>query len=112
MGTQRFVMRFPGAESDRANQYARSLANSLRDSLEPGCEITVSRDNPESMDFGATVVLILGTTAATAIAEGIRSWLKRNSGAQIELLSDGTVRAKNLGGSDAAEIAKAFSRKE
>lgn len=111
MEPRRFVIRFPEAESNKANQYARSLADSLRDSLAPGEEVTVSRDTSESMDFGATLVLVLGSTAVTAIAEGVKIWLKRNSGAQIDVLKDGTVVGRNLESKDAAEIAKAFSKK-
>lgn len=111
MEVPRFVMRFPETETDKANRYARSLADSLRDLLDSGDEVSVSRDNPESQDFGATLVLVLGTTAVTALAEGIKAWLQRNSGAQLEILSDGTVVAKNLESKDAASIAQALSKR-
>jgi hypothetical protein len=62
------------------------------------------------MDFGATVVLILGTTAATAIAKGIQTWLAGNAGARIDILKDGSVIARNLQSKDAVEIAKALSK--
>jgi hypothetical protein len=103
---QTLVLRFPEAATDQATRYARSLAEALGDIAPSGTHVNVQRDNPEAMDFGATLVLVLGTTAVTALAQGIKTWLARNSGARIEVLKDGKVIAEHLDSKDAAQIAK------
>jgi len=47
-------------------------------------EVKRRRDNPHTLDFGATLVLILGTPTATAVttavAQAIGNWLLRHRG--------------------------------
>jgi hypothetical protein len=107
-----FLIRFPTADDAEANQYANSLADHLRQEIPPatGLKAEPIRTNKESQDFGATVVLILGTAAATAVAKGIQAWLKGHTGASIEIVTkQGRVVARNIESKSAADIAAAFT---
>lgn len=102
----RFRLTFPGASTADANRYAADLAGELRQVDE---ELTVeqARERADTQDFGATLILILGTASVTAIAKGISAWMARHSGAEIHIDADG-VQGKNLDSRDAARIAEAF----
>jgi hypothetical protein len=110
MSDPSFVLSFRELDSAKANQYASELAAYLRDV--PGVAVEQARDRPETQDFGATLVVILGTATATELANGIATWLKRKTGATIDISNDGHVVGENLDSRDAAKIAKAFSRRK
>ncbi|GGR30337.1 hypothetical protein [Deinococcus ruber] len=61
-----------------------------------------------SQDMGATLVLLLGTAAAQAIAQGIATYLSRRGNTSIEIEADGRKYTFHGDGASAAEIAKAF----
>jgi hypothetical protein len=105
-----FLIRFLDTSLAQANLDARSLAESVKD-VGPNLSAEVVRESPETLDFGASVAIILGTASVTAIANGIARWLARNAGAKIEIRQDGAVLATNLNSTDAAKIAQAFSQK-
>src|SRR5262249_17246116 len=102
-----FKIGFVGASSARGNQYAESLLRALRD-VDPAVQAERARTREDTQHFGASLVLVLGTAAATAVAKGIASWMARNSGARIEITADGRVVATNLDSRDVAKIADAF----
>ena len=109
---QRFVIRFPQADAADANIYARDLADFLKTEIaaDKGLRAEPERSNRQAQDFGATLVLILGTAAATAIAKGIQAWLKGHTGARMEIVTDkGKLLVSNVESKSAAEIAKAFT---
>ena len=101
---------FLGAPMAEANKYASGLAASLRD-LEQGLTVEQRKERPDTQDFGATLVILLGTASATAVAKGIAAWLARHSGAKIQINADGSVIADNLDSRDAAKIAEALSKR-
>jgi hypothetical protein len=104
------TIHFPDVTPDVGNVYAEDLRASLEESLEAGGRVERRRTNPESQDFGATVVLILGTSAVTAIAQGIRTWLARNSGVSIDIVvRDRVFRARNLDSQGVKELAKVLA---
>jgi hypothetical protein len=101
------TIHFPDVSPDVGNLYAEDLRASLEESLEAGGRIERRRTHPASRDFGATLVLTLGTSAVIAIAQGIRSWLARNSGVSIDIDVGGrTIRARNLDSQGAKELAQ------
>jgi hypothetical protein len=104
-----FTITFPDSSVGEANRFAESLARALRD---VGPEVSVERERTRenTQDFGASLVLVLGTTSVTLLARGISAWLAKNAGAKIEISSGGKVLAKNLDSSDAARIAEAFAK--
>jgi hypothetical protein len=100
---------FPGATKAEANRYAQSLADDLTAQVSNLESAEPIRDNEDAQDFGATLVLVLGTAAATEVARGIRSWLSRH-GSVASLSKDGTVILENIESKDVASIANALSK--
>jgi nitrogen regulatory protein PII-like uncharacterized protein len=87
----------------------------LRDALlETDSEVTVEivKDDKNTMDMGATIVLILGTPAAIAISKGIADYIRR-AGVTVTVSSDEKeVTIKNMKSEDVANSLKAiFSKK-
>ena len=110
MENARVTIQFPNVTPDLGNVYAEELREELRDTLAAGDRVERRRTDPESQDFGATLVLVLGTTAVTAIAEGIRTWLARNSGVSLDIVvGNKTVRARNLDSQGVQELAKVLA---
>jgi hypothetical protein len=72
--------------------------------------VDVRKESSETQDFGATLVLILGTAAATKVADGISKWIARHSGATIKLKTkNGTeLLIENADSAAAAKIAAAL----
>lgn len=110
MLTSSISIRFPDATPDLGNVYADDLRTSLAESLDSGDRVERVRTNPESQDFGATLVLVLGTTAVTAVARGLQAWLARNSGVSIDIVAGGkTLHARNLDSQGVRELAKVLA---
>lgn len=68
------MLRFDDVSSADANRYADELRALLLDTS-PNVSVERKRENPSTQDLGATLVLILGTPAAVAIAKAIGNWL-------------------------------------
>jgi len=103
------LLSFAGATADDRSRYAADLKEFLAD-LDPALQLERRRERPDAQDFGSTLVLVLGTTAVTALAHGVASWLRRNSGAKITVRkSTGELVAEGLDSRDAARIVEALS---
>jgi hypothetical protein len=78
----------------------------------PGAEITRLKETPQAMDFGASLLIILGTATAHAVAGGIATWIARNSGVTLTITTtDGEVVANHVTSKNASEmVAAALSR--
>jgi Effector Associated Constant Component 1 len=113
MPPESLIITFPDASTAEGNRLASSLADVLSD-LDPNIAVDRQRERPDTQDFGATLAVILGTAAATAVAKGIAAWLARNSGARIEIRRKGKVvmTATHLDSKDVPRIAEALSRYE
>jgi len=110
MQDEKVVIRFGDCTIREANAYAESLAEAIKD-VAAGVALERRRDRADTQDFGATLVIILGTASASAVASGIASWLARHSGATIDISTEeGTAHAKNLNSRDASRIAEALSK--
>lgn len=81
---------FPGQTAADAGILAAELEEEIQMA---GEDVTVRRvrESPDSQDFGATLILILGTAAVTELAKGIAAWIKKK-GATVEF----TVGDKKL----------------
>ena len=98
-----FQIRFRDCTPDEANAYSEELQQELREA-DPNISLVRLKDNHEAQDFGATLVLILGTGAITAVAKGFSAWIARSSGAKVVITKDGEVMAENIDSRDAARI--------
>jgi hypothetical protein len=67
-----FIIRFSETSLADANQYAASLADSLKE-IDRSIQVQQQRDRPDTQDFGATLAIILGTAAITAITKNLTS---------------------------------------
>jgi hypothetical protein len=112
MADDSFRMKFPDVSLAEANQLASSLQECLRD-VDPDVQVERQRDNPDSMDFGATLGLILAPAVLSAVAKGVAKWLARNSGVKLEIRQDdGTVVVlSNVDSHDVSRIMRALSRR-
>ena len=113
MKTQEVTITFPDVTPDVGNVYAEDLQRAIEDTLASGDRVERRRERADSQDFGATLVLVLGTTAVTAIAEGVKLWLARNSGAAIDVAVGGatkiTVHGRNLDSKSVEALATAIA---
>jgi hypothetical protein len=103
------VFSFANATTADGNRFAGSLAETLRD-IDPDIRVERIREREDTQDFGASLAVVLGTAAATALAKGIAAWLARNSGAKLEILREGQVvmRAGHLDSADVPKLAQAL----
>lgn len=103
------VFSFGDSTTAEGNRFAGSLAETLR-GLDPTITVERVRERADTQDFGASLAVILGTTAVTALARGIASWLARNSGAKIEIRREGQVvmTASHLDSADVPKLAAAL----
>ena len=109
MSASHLLFSFPDASSADGNRFAGSLAETLRD-LDPLIQIQRVREHNDTQDFGASLAVVLGTTALTALAKGLASWLARNSGARIEIRREGQVlmTASHLDSRDVPKLVEAL----
>lgn len=113
MPTDALIVSFADASTAERNRLASTLAEALRD-VDPSIVVDRQRERPDTQDFGASLAIMLGTAAATALAKGIAAWLARNSGARIEIRRKGKVvlTATHLDSKDVPRIAEALSSEE
>ena len=106
---QRTVMiRFEGKSPAAATIAAEELRRKLQKSVGDSAAINIQKDRGDTQDFGATLVLVLGTPAALALAKGIHDFIAKwgdrvtikTPEGQIIATGDG---AKNINVSEAAE---------
>lgn len=76
---------FLDADPSEANMLAENLSDFLKDEMRD-VQIERERDDPNSQDFGATLVIVLGTPAAVALAKGLSKWLAKRSDAKLHLV--------------------------
>lgn len=105
MSDQELVLSFDGVSVADGNRFAAELAEVLRDADEP-LEATQTRDDPNAQDFGATLVLVLGSGAVIALAKGVSKWLatKPDGSVTIRDRRDGTIIVKGLTSRDARAV--------
>jgi hypothetical protein len=100
-----YMVTFDGVSSADANRYADELRNILLDAT-PDITVQRRRDDPRTQDFGATLVLILGTPAVAAVATAIGNWLKLRNSASLSLTTaDKRIEIRNITSKNAAELA-------
>jgi len=111
MESESLTLAFPDTSLDEGNRLAGSLQECLRDA-DPDVQVERQRERQETQDFGATLAVVLGSAAVTAVAKGIAAWLARNSGARLEVRqgNGSVVVLTNLDSQDVPGIVQALSR--
>jgi hypothetical protein len=110
MGNEKFELSFQDCAESEATVLAQGLEEHLREA-KLNVQVELKKGRSGTQDFGSTLVLILGTPVAIALAQGVAAFLLRNSGARIRIARSGEVIAENLNSEDAAKIAEVLSRK-
>jgi len=112
MSESKYIIKFEGGDLAQANSYAAELRDALLEAAadkQADIDVSVSKGDATTMDFGATLIIILGTPAVVAVAKGVADWLKKRNTASITIeTSDGKLVAKNISARDAAILAEKF----
>jgi hypothetical protein len=111
MEKQTYTITFKGASGEIASRYVKELRNALLDAA-PDIEVEQVRADDRTLDFGNTLILILGTPAIVAVTKAIGDWLKLRSNAIIDIDKDGHVHAENITSKDALRLAEIFLPKK
>ena len=99
-------------ELDEATGYASELCDQLL-AVGPDVKAELRRDAPDTMDFGATIVVILSSAAALEIARAIHTYIRMRPDAIITITNkndkgEETKTSIKATSADAADIAKAL----
>jgi hypothetical protein len=110
MEEERWTIRFDDVSSRTANDASRTLGDVLR--VVDGVSVERAKESDDSLDFGGTLVLVLGTPAIVAVAKAIAGWATRRNMATISVLDqNGHLVARNVDSKDAAAIIEAFKKR-
>lgn len=99
-----------------ANRAVQELCQAIVARVGDDVATSIEKDDPDSQDAGATLVLLFGSSACAAIAQGIRAYLARRAGDRDRITiktADGTEivatgeAARTL---DAAALLRAIQR--
>jgi hypothetical protein len=102
----RYIIRFDGLEAADAGRAAESLRRSLLE-VDPTIKAKRVRTDPEAMDFGVTLSIVLAAPAIIELAKGISNWLNRTHSSKLTVIaSDGTVILENVSAREAADLAE------
>ncbi len=108
------VIKFKNVSDAEAAQYAEELRDFLLDAT-ADVEAKKRRDDPYTQDLGTTLVLVLGTPAAVAVAEAIGNWLALRRGTiTIKRGENGEVlecSGTNLSENAQLEMVRLFTQK-
>jgi acyl-CoA reductase-like NAD-dependent aldehyde dehydrogenase len=102
MADNEIIITFPEATPDAKNICAASLSDELKD-VHRSIRGNRRKEQADTMDFGATLVLVLGTAAATEVAKGIAKWIARHK-TKIQLTVGGN--SLTISDSDPASTAR------
>src|SRR5262245_25457141 len=104
-----FIMRFESIPAADATRLARDLKRELQSA---GFQVRRRREEETSMDFGASLVLILGAPAVVAAAKALHAWVARKNAGSLRIEDDtGTLIARNIESKDVPALAEAFAKR-
>jgi len=106
-----YIITFDDVSAADANRYAEELRRTLLDAS-PDVEVRRRRDDPLAQDFGGTLVLLIGTPAASAVVTAIGNWLMLRNRASITIKrGDEEASAQNITSKKAGELLQMFLNK-
>lgn len=104
MDQQTYTITFDGVSDADANRYASDLREALLDASRD-VEVERRRSDPSTQDFGATLVLILGTSSVAAIAKAIGDWLLLHRSVKMNIKNgEGEYIFENLTAAQAFQL--------
>lgn len=109
MADEEVIISFSSVKGDEGNRLAGHLREELSRSA-PDATVQQRRESPENMDLGATLVIVLGSAAVTAIAKGIATFIAKYGKTIDVSTKDGHYIARGIDSRDAAEVARALAK--
>ena len=106
---QELTIHFDDLGPAEAGATAALLREALLDAV-PGVSAEVRRGDAESMDMGATLILLLGTPALIAIAKGIGAFIARERPGRIRIKKGDTMIEVDGSSSDMARVAESLAK--
>jgi hypothetical protein len=98
---------FPESKRGGSDRHAETLRGAILDAA-PNAKVERRKESQETMDFGATLGILLAAPAVVAIAKGLQIWLERHHGVELEIVTpDGTVIAKNITAANVVDVINA-----
>jgi len=73
---EELTIEFPDSAAADASRLAEDLARHVSTTID-GVKAEVASGSTDAMDFGATVVIVLGTPSIVYLAKGIADWIQR-----------------------------------
>jgi hypothetical protein len=105
-GPIRYTVRFDGLDAAQASRAAESLRRTLKDT-DPTIKARRVRSDPEALDFGSNLEILLAAPSILELAKGISSWLGRTHSSKVTVLDiEGAVIVENISARDAAGLAE------
>lgn len=106
---QRLEIRIGGVSQAEAGAYADELRRYLLDQA-PEIEVERVRTDPDALDFGAGLAVILATPAIVAVARGLQQWLARRTSSKVVVQVDSKkLEVDGIRARDAAALAREMS---
>lgn len=109
-----FVVRLEGVSAAEAGLGAQKLREVVLDAS-PDVEASIHKERSDSMDMGASLLLLLGTPAIIAVAKGLAGYIKQRGARGGDLVierrhADGSTETVRFTGEsvDASKIAEAL----
>lgn len=103
------VVKVVGANDRQSSQSATEFKKYLSTS-NLGGRVNEADKDPSTQDLGATLVLIFGTSAITALANGIADWLRNRRQTSLEFQTPtGKVIATGITSADAVRIVETLT---
>lgn len=101
-----YTILFRQLDAADAARAAESLRRSLQEVV-PTIQTRRCRHDPEAMDFGAGIAVVLSAGAVIELAKGIANWLARTHSSKITVTrSDVLIIVENISARDAANLAQ------
>ena len=84
-----YEIKFGSTDLANSNKYAVELREFILDEAskhdDTKIDVNIEKDNKETMDFGGTLAVILGTPAVVVLAKAIGNWLKMRHSVKISI---------------------------
>lgn len=106
MDKQTYIITFDTISAAEANRYAEELRQALLDAS-PNVEVQRRRDDPHTLDFGSTLVLLVGTPAISAVVTALGNWLMLRNRASLTIKRpDEQIVLQNITSAQATKLAQ------